>query len=389
MELVVQQKELLSPLGQEPHAFAKFVIDAKKYPASIIEEIAIGQTLGAWEEQFVDKKILTAKVAKIIAYERNDSCHIVTLAFPLNIWHGKLSWLLAILFGKMSFYESVQLNSVWFSKDCFTENYLAGPKWNMELLRKKVGVTNKLPLLMGILKPNVAMADSKICDLYLEAAQAGLHILKDDEIRHDKNFTETIKRVELIAETATKRNLNTLYAVHMPIDCINFKTQIKNLENAGAQALLINTWSSGIDFLQEIRKLTTLPILSHPAMVGAFGIQAHSSTIHPRVTLAQFIRAAGADLSLFPSPYGKLGLTKEIALDIAQNCNQINENWSVNPLIPVPSAGIKPEHAPLAKKDFGKDFVLNAGTGIFANSNGISTSIQQFKKELEQNETIS
>ena len=51
---------------------------------------------------------------------------------------------------------------------------------------------------------------------------------------------------------------------------------------------------------------------------------------------------------------------------------------------PVPSAGIKPEHAPEAKKDFGKDFVLNAGTGIFANHKGITSTIKQFREELDK-----
>lgn len=389
MAIIVQHKELLSPIGNEPHAFAKFIIDAKKYPATIIEEIAIGQTLGAWEEQFVSKQVLIAKVAKIIDYSKDENFHTVTLAFPINTWQGKLSWLLAILFGKMSFYENIQLNSVWFSKDCFAEGILQGPKWNADLLRLKTGAFANQPLLMGILKPNVAMEDQKICDLYLQAAEAGLHLLKDDEIRHDQSFTATLKRTELIATTANKRNLKTLYAVHFQLDCLHFKEQLRAIENAGAQALLINTWTSGIDFLQEMRKLTTLPILSHPALVGAFGIRTHASTIHPRVTLAQFLRAAGADLSLFPSPYGKLGLDKEVALDIAQNCRQMNDHWQINPTIPVPSAGIKPEHAMQAKKDFGKDFVLNAGTGIFANMNGISTSIKQFKEELDKNETIS
>jgi 2,3-diketo-5-methylthiopentyl-1-phosphate enolase len=53
-------------------------------------------------------------------------------------------------------------------------------------------------------------------------------------------------------------------------------------------------------------------------------------------------------------------------------------------MMPVPSAGIKPEHAPLAKKDFGKDFVLNAGTGIFSSPEGIQKSIEKFREELDK-----
>ena len=53
---------------------------------------------------------------------------------------------------------------------------------------------------MGILKPNVAMSAEKIRDLYVEAAEAGIHLLKDDEIRFDENEDEILKRVELVAK---------------------------------------------------------------------------------------------------------------------------------------------------------------------------------------------
>lgn len=380
----IKNKELLAPLGKEAHAFAKFRIDAKKHPAGLIEEIAIGQSLGAWEETHVDPSILKAKVAKIVACESNEFFHEATVAFPVNIWQRKLSWLLAILFGKMSFYEGIQLNSIWFSPDCFNKTDLIGPKFNPNTLRFLVGLESNQPLLMGILKPNVAMEAQKIAALYAEAAEEGVHILKDDEIRHDFSPLDAIKRVELVANEKLKRNLKTIYAVHLQIDSIYYLEHAKKLIDAGAQAFLVNTWTAGIEVLQELRKKINIPILSHPSLVGAFGLREQTATIHPRVTLGQLIRAAGADLSLFPSPYGKLGLEKPIALEIANCCLNKNDNWQINQTMPVPSAGIKPEHAFLAKKDFGNDFVLNAGTGIFSSSDGIKKSIKKFREELDK-----
>ncbi|BBH52253.1 RuBisCO large subunit C-terminal-like domain-containing protein [Fluviispira sanaruensis] len=382
MNKYIKNHELLTPLNNEPHAFAKFRIDAQKHSVNLIEEIALGQSLGAWDTKNVAINILRKKIAKIVNIESDTFYHEATVAFPFEIWQGKLSWLMSILFGKMSFFEGVQLNSVWFSQDCFNEKALIGPKNNINNIRISVGADLNKPLLMGILKPNVGMSTEKISELYVEAAEAGVHLLKDDEIRHDSTPLESLKRVSLIAEESAKRNLKTLYAVHLQIDGTHFLEHAKALENAGASAFLLNTWITGIDVLQELRKVTNLPIVSHPALVGAFGIQETTATIHPRVTLAQFIRAAGADLSLFPSPYGKLGLNKDLALDIAKHCLLKNNNWHINETIPVPSAGIKPEHAPLAKKDFGNNFILNAGTGIFTHPKGINVSIKEFLKEL-------
>jgi 2,3-diketo-5-methylthiopentyl-1-phosphate enolase len=365
----------------QAHAFAKYRIQTKFHGKELIDEIAIGQSIGCWETSFVSEEILKEKVAKVIHVEEKKDYFDVTLAFPWSTWHGRLSWLVTLLFGKMSFYQGVQLNSVWFSKDCF-QNELGGPQNTIESLRQRVGLETKSPLLMGILKPNVAMTAQQICDLYVEASEAGVHLLKDDEIRHDENEFEILNRVEKVTNEAAKRNLKTLYAVHLQISGTNYLDLVKKLENAGAHAFLINTWVAGIDVLQNVRKVTKLPILSHPALVGAFRTTEAESTIHPRVTMAQLIRAAGADLTLFPSPYGKLGLEKHMALEIARSASLQDDHWQIHKTIPVPSAGIKPEHAFVAKEDFGSDFVLNAGTGIFAGKKSIKENILEFRKNL-------
>ncbi|MES2615059.1 MAG: RuBisCO large subunit C-terminal-like domain-containing protein [Bdellovibrionota bacterium] len=371
----IKNKNILEYSAEEPHAFATYTIDSSKYNESIIEEIAIGQSLGAWETTHVSESILKNKVAKVIKYESHENYFEATIAFPYNLWQGNLSWLLTLLFGKMSFYPGIQLSSVEFSKNC----NLSGPKNSLEDIRKLLHINSKSPLLMGILKPNVAMSAEKIRDLYVEAAQAGIHLLKDDEIRFDSDENEILKRVALVAKAKQAKNLNTLYAVHLQISGNNYLDLVKKCEQAGADGFLINSWICGLDVLQNIRKTTNLPLFSHPALVGAFGFENAQCTIHPRVTLAQFTRAAGADFSLFPSPYGKLGLPKPIALDIAKQClNTKNTNFKA--MTPVPSAGIKPEHAPLAMEDFGADFVLNAGTGIFSGGKNISENIAEFKK---------
>jgi ribulose 1,5-bisphosphate carboxylase large subunit-like protein len=74
-------------------------------------------------------------------------------------------------------------------------------------------------------------------------------------------------------------------------------------------------------------------------------------------------------------------LQRDIAVDIAQCCTT-KDGWHVNETIPVPSAGIRPEHGPMARADFGFDFVLNAGTGIFASKESVSASVAAFRKEL-------
>jgi 2,3-diketo-5-methylthiopentyl-1-phosphate enolase len=123
-------------------------------------------------------------------------------------------------------------------------------------------------------------------------------------------------------------------------------------------------------------------LVAHPALAGALGKGLPTDGICPSVSMGSFMRAAGADLTLFPSPYGKIGLPKLIAQKIALICN---ESWpaEIGATIPVPSAGIKPEHVSSACGDFGRDFILNAGTAIFASGRPVADSVKDFLVRLE------
>jgi 2,3-diketo-5-methylthiopentyl-1-phosphate enolase len=368
-----------------PHALATYRVDAKLHRPEIFEEIAVGQSIGAWDERFVDSKLLQSRVAKLVSCREIEGGYEGTIAFPWELWHGELSWLLTLTFGKMSFYPGVCLSSLSFEEGCFASEKLRGPKHTLAALRERTGAARNKPMLMGILKPNVAMSPQALADLYSEVAHAGVNLVKDDEIRHDDNLATTLRRVEMVANRKTKENLKTLYVVHAPIDSAaqaSLKEWAESLKSAGADALLINCWTAGLGTLQALRSVTDLPLMAHPALAGALGQGRPSDSIDPAVMLGTFVRAAGADLTLFPSPYGKIGLPLITTHRISEACRM---NWpaQVLPCIPVPSAGIKPEHVPAACQDFGSDFVLNAGTAIFASGVSVAAAARLFLDKLE------
>lgn len=371
--------------NHSPHALVTYRADKKQHGAEIFEEIAIGQTVGAWDERHVERSTLQCKVAKVLdCWETPEHLH-ATIAFPFELWHGELSWLLTLLFGKMSFYPGVSLVGLSFEAECFSSEKLIGPKHSLASLRNKVSAAEGIPLLMGILKPNVAMTATALADLYAEVAHAGVHLVKDDEIRHDDSFETTLKRIELVANRKAKENLKTLYVVHAPLNQKALSSLEKwsaQLSDAGADALLVNVWTSGLGTLQALRSATQLPLVAHPALAGALGQGLATDAIDPSVLLGTLMRAAGADLTLFPSPYGKIGLPLSTTQMISSACRS---SWPRNilPCIPVPSAGIKPEHVERACRDFGRDFILNAGTAIFASGRSVAESAQDFLQRLE------
>ena len=109
-----------------------------------------------------------------------------------------------------------------------------------------------------------------------------------------------------------------------------------------------------------------LPIMAHPAVSGAFTSSPEYGFSHS-LLLGTLNRYAGADLSLFPSPYGSVALPKTDALGIYEAC--VKED-TVQKTFPVPSAGIHPGMVPVLIKDFGFDHVINAGGGIHGHPQG-------------------
>jgi 2,3-diketo-5-methylthiopentyl-1-phosphate enolase len=91
--------------------------------------------------------------------------------------------------------------------------------------------------------------------------------------------------------------------------------------------------------------------------------------------LGSFMRMAGADLVLFPSPYGNVSLPKEDALEIAKRLEQPS---IYRRSFPVPSAGIHPGMIPRILEDFGKDVIVNAGGGIHHHPSGTRSGARAF-----------
>ncbi len=385
-----------TPRHGEWEALATFELSPTvKNVEGFARDLAIGQSLGTWAEGFAPLEELKRRVARVVGItpsSKKDQPHSFTVSFPLSLWHGRLDWLVKIVFGKMSFVEGVNWTDL--TLKCGSQNsrkppFSFGPAFP---LTESLPSAERAPLLMGILKPAVALSDEVLCGMIREAGHAGVNIVKDDEIRHDASLEQVLRRVERVAKALDKDGLNLIYAVHFQNFSGDIKAECRQLENAGARALLMSPWIDSFHTLQQVSHHSQSLILSHPALVGSFHGSSLSPRIHPRVSLGSLPRFAGAHLSLFPSPYGSIGLPLEEAQEVAAALEKPYANEQILPTWATPSAGIKPQHAPLALRDFGPRHVLNAGTALFSwsNSDGkdpqtsglISQNAAQFKKEM-------
>jgi 2,3-diketo-5-methylthiopentyl-1-phosphate enolase len=156
----------------------------------------------------------------------------------------------------------------------------------------------------------------------------------------------------------------------------------KKAVELGANALLFNVFAYGLDVLQALVEdpEITVPILAHPAVSGALTSSPFYG-FRTALLLGKLLRIAGADLVLFPSPYGSVALPKEETQQLAFELKR--KDLPLKPAFPVPSAGIHPGLVPRLVEDFGIDSVINAGGGVHGHPGGAVSGGKAFRQAIE------
>jgi len=353
--------------------------------------IAVGLTVGSWTELPEAKKANMekhlGKVISVDVYEPSNGnlserYADIKIAYPDINFSRDIPALLVTIFGKLSMDGKIKLIDIDISEQ-FASAF-PGPKFGLQGVRNLLGVHDR-PLLMSIFKSVIGHDLETLKEQFLNQALGGVDLIKDDEILFENPLTPIEKRVEVCMKAAEKATEITgqklMYAVNLTGPTSQLTKQAKKAINAGANALLFNTLAYGFDVLHELSQdpEINVPIASHPAMAGAMYPSRHYG-ISPAVLLGKLNRLAGADLVLFPSPYGSVVMPKVENLAIKEVL--LKNFHNIKQSIPVPSAGIHPGIVPLILKDFGKDVVVNAGGGIHGHPLGTIAGGQAFHQAI-------
>lgn len=355
------------------------------------ESIAVGMTVGSWTELPQAKRESMQKhlgeVLQVDVHEPEGAAPgeryaDVTIAYPDINFSRDIPALLVTVFGKISMDGKIKLNRLGFS-DHFVQGF-PGPKFGIAGIRDILGVHDR-PLLMSIFKSVIGLNADELREQFLRQALGGVDLIKDDEILFENELTPIEKRVEVCLKAAEAAQKETgkklLYAANLTGPTSSLKSQAKKAIGAGANALLFNVLSYGYDVLHELSSdpEINVPIAAHPALAGAFYPSPHYG-ISASVLLGQLMRLAGADLVLFPSPYGSVTMPK--AENMAIRDELISRELPMKASMPVPSAGIHPGLVPLILRDFGTDVVVNAGGGIHGHPMGTEAGGRAFVQAI-------
>jgi 2,3-diketo-5-methylthiopentyl-1-phosphate enolase len=261
------------------------------------------------------------------------------------------------------------------------ENYGKRPKLGITGIRERLGVIDR-PLIMAIFKPALGLLADDHAAILQEVAHSGLDIIKDDEILGDLEVAPTLKRLEacrrVLDEVKQQTGRTVLYAVNVTGSADKLIQKARLLVREGANALLLNVLTYGFSVLDALATdpEINVPIFVHPAFAGAM-CAAPDYGMAYSVVLGTLMAHCGADAVLYPAHYGSL------PFDAAEEA-RIRDNLRSRNVFPVPSAGIHPGVVPQALADYGKEVILNAGTGIMDHPDGAASGVKAFFEALER-----
>jgi len=351
--------------------------------------IAVGLTVGSWTELPQAQKsemekhlgqVVSVDVHEVPGEERYAD---IRIAYPdLNFSHD-IPALLVTVFGKLSMDGRIKLLDLEVS-DRFREGF-AGPKFGLDGVRSLLGVHDR-PLLMSIFKSVIGHDMPELRKQFLQQALGGVDLIKDDEILFENPLTPLEQRVRTCMEAAAEAEQQTgqklLYAVNLTGPTYKLKQQAVKAIEAGANALLFNVLAYGFDVLHELAQDPdiSVPIAAHPATAGALYPSTYYGIAAP-LLLGKLMRLAGADLVLFPSPYGSVVMSKEENMGIKEALLQPDDRLKRS--FPVPSAGIHPGLVPWIIRDFGTDTIVNAGGGVHGHPGGAAAGGMAFRQAID------
>jgi 2,3-diketo-5-methylthiopentyl-1-phosphate enolase len=357
------------------------------------EGIALGLTIGSWTDlPLLEQEQLKKHKGSVVSINESktsidplnpeDIQAEIKISYPSVNFSHDLPAILTTVFGKLSMDGKVRLLDLEFGPkllDCFP-----GPKFGIAGIRKLVNVYDR-PLVMSIFKGVLGRDMDYLSDQLREQAMGGVDLVKDDEILFDNPLTPFEQRItkgkKILQETFEVTGHRTLYAVNLSGRTSELRDKAKKAMELGADALLFNVHTYGLDVLQELAEDRDihLPLMAHPAFSGAFTSSSFYGVSNP-LLLGKLTRYAGADFSLFPSPYGSVALEKGVALAIG---DELTKEAAVKRTFPVPSAGIHPALVPLLLEDYGIESIINAGGGVHGHPSGAVGGGRAFRQAID------
>lgn len=312
--------------------------------------------------------------------ERN---YIYQIAFPSINQTDQIGLMLTATIGNISLGGKLKLLDLRFPKK-WIKNF-QGPKFGIQGIRKLLKVPDR-PLLNNMIKPCSGWTPETGTQLLFSAALGGCDVVKDDELIADMDYNRVADRVPLMMEAIDKvkseTGEETLYTVNITDKLTKLKENALTVQDSGGNALMLNYLVVGLPALRMLAEDSEikLPILAHMDFAGAF-YESPYSGVSSFLIMGKLARLAGADIVVYPAPYGKAPFLKEKYLAIAKAHRYRMHH--LKPTLPMPSGGITPGMVLRVMQDLGNDVMIGSGGGIHAHPDGPVAGAKAFRQAID------
>jgi 2,3-diketo-5-methylthiopentyl-1-phosphate enolase len=319
---------------------------------------------------------------------------------PVGVDHGPRDWVIQIAYPAHNVGDQIPLLLATVYGECASTGMLKlldlhlppsfvrafrGPKFGLERIRELVGAPVR-PLLVVMMKPALGLTPKESADVFFEAALGGADIVKDDELLVSHPWSHFVDRVhehEQAARAAFEQTGHrTLYFVNITDRPDRLVANAYRAVEAGASGLMVDHLAVGISALAMLADdpAIDVPVMGHLAFAGAMyaspwtGISSH-------LVLGKLPRLAGADIVVYPSPYGSLQYARSKHLRLAHSMTA--PFHEIRPIVPTPGGGLHAGMAPQLLDDLGPDHALGAGGAVHGHPMGAAAGCTALRQAMD------
>jgi 2,3-diketo-5-methylthiopentyl-1-phosphate enolase len=382
-------------VNHEDYLIATYIVgaDTKDF-LRLSGEIAAEQTTGSWLPVPLETpELMACHSAQVInAFEVPDYTYwlpggkrqfVVEIAFPVCNFSSQIPMLLSTVIGNISLMGELKLVDLKLPKG-FVEGF-PGPQFGIEGMRKYLNVP-KRPLINNMIKPCTGLTPKQSADLFYEVAMGGVDIVKDDELIANAGYSSVAERVKLCMAMEKRAfeetGEHTYYAINITDNPHKVMENARAALDAGANMLMLNTHTAGFGTLQMLAesKEVNVPLLSHPDYAGAVAWP-EKSGVSAHLILGKFLRLCGADISVYPTNFGKLPINIEQVVKIVFALQ--SPLYGMKGVMPMPSGGMTQGMVQLVMADMGNDIVIGAGAAVHAHPMGPRAGGLSFRQAVD------
>ena len=308
---------------------------------------------------------------------------VVGVGYPARTFDRQLPLLLATIVGEAAAQGPLRLIDLALPPS-FIGGF-RGPRLGLVGIRERLGVPER-PLLVTMMKPALGLSPEESGRIFRELALGGVDAVKDDEVLVAHPWSAIVDRVR-----AHERAAAEVFEVtgHRTISFVNVTDRPDRMlanahraVEAGASGLMVDFVAVGVSALGMLAEDPGLdvPILGHFAFADAItgsptgGVAAH-------LMLGTLPRLAGADLVVYPAPYGSLHIDQAVYRRVARALTGPIDG--IAGALPVPGGGLHAGMVPRLVADLGSDVAVGAGGAVHGHPLGAAAGAKAIRQAID------